>query len=95
MLHAYKEDRPKLLKRLKKPEEWDLCITSYDIAAKEFHKFRKPKWQYVVLDEGHKIKNEKTKMNEALRAIKSKHRLMLTGTPLQVPIIFHSMKRNI
>ncbi|XP_055296600.1 chromatin-remodeling complex ATPase chain Iswi-like [Sitodiplosis mosellana] len=83
VLHAYKKDRPKLLKRLKEPEDWDLCITSYDIALKEYHKFRKPKWQYVVLDEGHKIKNEKSKMNEALHAIKSNHRLMLTGTPLQ------------
>ena len=91
VLHANKTDRPRLMKKLKEPEEWDLCITSYDIAVMEFHKFRKPQWQYVVLDEGHKIKNENTKMSEALRAIESKHRLILTGTPLQVAIICHCM----
>ncbi|XP_055307767.1 SWI/SNF-related matrix-associated actin-dependent regulator of chromatin subfamily A member 5-like, partial [Sitodiplosis mosellana] len=83
VLHAYKDERAKLLEKLKKPEDWDPCITSYDFLLKEYHKFRKPNWQYVVLDEGHKIKNEKTKMNGALKAIESKHRLMLTGTPLQ------------
>ena len=50
-------------------------------------------WDYVVLDEGHKvislprthhqIKNSKSESSQCLKDIPSKHRIMLTGTPLQ------------
>ncbi|CAL1297537.1 unnamed protein product [Larinioides sclopetarius] len=39
-------------------------------------------WDYVILDEGHKIKNP-TKTTKAVHAIPSKNRLVLTGTPIQ------------
>lgn len=84
VLHGNKKDRSKLLEKLRKPKEWDLCITSYDIVKIEVGKLSKLNWKYVVLDEGHKIKNEHTKVNYAVTSIKSKQRLLLTGTPLQV-----------
>eukprot|EP01027_Heterolobosea_sp_BB2_P019512 GEZU01027408.1.p1 GENE.GEZU01027408.1~~GEZU01027408.1.p1 ORF type:complete len:837 (-),score=159.01 GEZU01027408.1:101-2611(-) len=37
----------------------------------------------VIVDEGHKIKNPKTLLNRALENIKTRNRLVLTGTPLQ------------
>lgn len=50
-------------------------------------------WDYVVLDEGHKvrvgfpanqqIKNSKSESSQCVKDIPSKHRIMLTGTPLQ------------
>lgn len=40
-------------------------------------------WDYVCLDEGHIIKNPQTKMSKAVHQINSKHRLILTGTPIQ------------
>ncbi|XP_055946852.1 DNA excision repair protein ERCC-6-like isoform X2 [Argiope bruennichi] len=39
-------------------------------------------WDYIILDEGHKIKNP-TKTTKAVHAIPSKNRLVLTGTPVQ------------
>lgn len=36
-------------------------------------------WDYVVLDEGHTIKNPKTKMSRAAQTLRSTHRLLLTG----------------
>ncbi|GIY33841.1 DNA excision repair protein ERCC-6-like [Caerostris extrusa] len=39
-------------------------------------------WDYLILDEGHKIKNP-TKTTKAVHAIPSKNRLVLTGTPIQ------------
>lgn len=84
-LYARKPDKTKLLKKLENPKEWDVCITSYEIALlHDVHKFRKLNWEYIALDEGHKIKNEQTKMNGAANMLKSEHRLLLTGTPLQV-----------
>lgn len=44
----------------------------------------KLKWEYLILDEGHRIKNKNSKLSTILRQYATKHRLLLTGTPLQV-----------
>ena len=41
------------------------------------------KSSYMVIDEAHRIKNEKSKLSEILREFKTSNRLLLTGTPLQ------------
>jgi SNF2 family DNA or RNA helicase len=42
-------------------------------------------WKYIVVDEGHRLKNDKSKLAEVLRnSYKFKHRLLLTGTPINV-----------
>ena len=40
-------------------------------------------WHYLVLDEGHVIKNTKSKTALAIRELVARHRLILTGTPIQ------------
>ncbi|KAK1788089.1 hypothetical protein P4O66_015963 [Electrophorus voltai] len=40
-------------------------------------------WDYVILDEGHKIKTSSTKTSKCAHAIPARHRLLLTGTPVQ------------
>ncbi|KAF6206099.1 hypothetical protein GE061_017324 [Apolygus lucorum] len=40
-------------------------------------------WRYMVIDEAHRIKNEKSKLSEIVREFKTTNRLLLTGTPLQ------------
>lgn len=39
-------------------------------------------WDYVILDEGHKIKNPKNQISRAIANIPSHHKLLLTGTPI-------------
>ena len=46
-----------------------------------------PSWYYNVLDEGHLIKNPKTSTYRAVTSIHSKHRIVLTGTPIQNDVI--------
>lgn len=41
-------------------------------------------WNYVIIDEAHRIKNEKSLFSQVVRTFKTEHRLLLTGTPLQV-----------
>uniref|UniRef100_A0A0B7AEL0 Helicase ATP-binding domain-containing protein n=1 Tax=Arion vulgaris TaxID=1028688 RepID=A0A0B7AEL0_9EUPU len=41
------------------------------------------KWKYLIVDEGHRIKNTHCRLIRELRMYKSTHRLLLTGTPLQ------------
>lgn len=65
------------------PGNWDVCITSYEMIIRERSVFKKFNWRYMVIDEAHRIKNEKSKLSEFLREFKSMNRLLLTGTPLQ------------
>lgn len=41
------------------------------------------KWDYVILDEGHKIKNSESQTSILLRNIQAHHRVIASGTPLQ------------
>lgn len=63
---------------------YDVVVTSYEVFEREKAWFRRAfVWRYVVLDEGHKIKNEKTNISVALQGLAAEYRLILTGTPLQ------------
>eukprot|EP00884_Botryococcus_braunii_P002024 jgi/Botrbrau1/11822/Bobra.0224s0019.1 len=46
-------------------------------------RFSKIKWEYIIVDEGHRLKNVDCKLVKELKKFKSRHRLLLTGTPLQ------------
>ncbi|KAG8040841.1 hypothetical protein G9C98_001829 [Cotesia typhae] len=41
------------------------------------------KWHYVVLDEGHKIRNPQAKVTKVVKKFCTPHRLLLTGSPMQ------------
>lgn len=41
------------------------------------------RWIYIVVDEGHRIKNLNCKLVRELKSYQSANRLLLTGTPLQ------------
>ncbi|KAN0080601.1 PHD/FYVE-zinc-finger like domain containing protein [Elaphomyces granulatus] len=62
-----------------------VLVTSYETLLDE--KSRKvlmgPLWAGLVVDEGHRLKNDKTQLYEALSRIKFPFKLLLTGTPLQ------------
>ena len=40
-------------------------------------------WELLVVDEGHRLKNAASKLAEVLRSFLVKHRVLLTGTPIQ------------
>ncbi|PIN15321.1 SNF2 family DNA-dependent ATPase domain-containing protein [Handroanthus impetiginosus] len=58
-------------------------VTSYDVVRKDIDYLRQLFWNYCILDEGHIIKNSKSKVTGAVKQIKAKHRLILSGTPIQ------------
>ena len=65
-------------------ENIDIIITTYETFVAEQTWFKRAfVWRYCVLDEGHKIKNDKTQLAAALQSLNSAYRLLLTGTPLQ------------
>lgn len=62
----------------------DLIVTTYEGFLAEQGWFKKAfLWSYVVLDEGHKIKNDLSLVSKALQGLGAEYRLILTGTPLQ------------
>ncbi|KAM0265193.1 hypothetical protein ACHAQJ_000346 [Trichoderma viride] len=63
--------------------ETDIVITSYDVTRNDSEILDKYNWNYIVLDEGHLIKNPKAKITQAVKRLPSNHRLILTGTPIQ------------
>lgn len=77
------ETRNTFIRDVLMPGEWDVCVTSYEMCIKEKSVFKKFNWRYMVIDEAHRIKNEKSKLSEILREFKTANRLLLTGTPLQ------------
>jgi SNF2 family DNA or RNA helicase len=58
-------------------------VTSYDIARLDHDKLNSIPWLYVVVDEGHNIKNPDAKRTKAIKTINGQHKLALTGTPIQ------------
>ncbi|XP_046395303.1 chromatin-remodeling complex ATPase chain Iswi [Ischnura elegans] len=77
------ETRNNFIRETLMPGEWDVCVTSYEMVIKEKGVFKKFNWRYMVIDEAHRIKNEKSKLSEIVREFKTTNRLLLTGTPLQ------------
>lgn len=47
-----------------------------------------------IVDEGHRLKNKDSKLFSSLKQFSSRHRVLLTGTPLQVLIEFLFCWRN-
>lgn len=61
----------------------DLVVTTYECFQADQAWFKRAfVWNYVILDEGHKIKNERSLIAKALQALSAEFRLILTGTPL-------------
>ncbi|AQK88882.1 TATA-binding protein-associated factor BTAF1 [Zea mays] len=61
----------------------NVIITSYDIIRKDIDFLGNITWNYCVLDEGHIIKNSRSKITFAVKQLKAQHRLILSGTPIQ------------
>ncbi len=44
------------------PGDWDVLVTSYEMCIREKAVLKKFAWRYLVIDEAHRIKNEKSKV---------------------------------
>ncbi len=60
-----------------------VVVTTYSILSRDAESLSAIQWNYVVLDEAQKIKNHKAQMSKATKFLKARHRLALTGTPIE------------
>jgi ERCC4-related helicase len=61
----------------------NLVITSYPLAVRDAHVLRAQDWHYVMLDEAQRIKNSRSQATLAVKGLHARHRLCLSGTPLE------------
>ncbi|WP_394280866.1 DEAD/DEAH box helicase [Corynebacterium sp.] len=64
-------------------ETLDVLITSYGVVGRDFSELSQFDWDHVVLDEAQAIKNSSTRASKSVRAIPARHRIALTGTPIE------------
>ena len=70
-------------KLISKIDKYDVVVTSYDILKRDIDKYLDIDFNYIIADEAQYIKNDFTKNAKALKLLKSKNRLALTGTPIE------------
>ncbi|AMM50861.1 helicase SNF2 [Rufibacter sp. DG15C] len=68
-------------------KHYDVVLTSYGIVRLDSELLQKYYFDYIILDESQAIKNPNSNTSEAIRELKSKHRLILTGTPVENSIM--------
>lgn len=64
-------------------ENYELYITTYDYLQRDVELYAPMEFEYIILDEAQFIKNPKTKNAQSVKSLKSRHRLALTGTPIE------------
>ncbi|XP_050419856.1 DNA excision repair protein ERCC-6-like [Adelges cooleyi] len=60
-----------------------VLVTTYSGLLTHFDDLQVFDWHYLVLDEGHKIRNPNSKITVAAKQIKSSHRIIVSGSPIQ------------
>ncbi|QPG77360.1 hypothetical protein FOA43_004773 [Brettanomyces nanus] len=82
-----------------------VVVTSYEISIRDFKYLANREWKYLIVDEGHRLKNANCLLIRQLKRLRTSNRLLLTGTPLQnnldelwsllnfiLPEIFHDIE---
>ncbi|WP_343069133.1 SNF2-related protein [Hymenobacter citatus] len=70
-------------KNVEQFQDYDLVLTSYGIVRLDIELLKTYKFDYVILDESQAIKNPSSTTSQAVRGLHSRHRLILTGTPVE------------
>ncbi len=62
---------------------YDIVLTTYPLIVRDFEVLERMTFYYLILDEAQYIKNYRSKAAQHIRALRAKHRLCLTGTPME------------
>ncbi|KAJ5676968.1 uncharacterized protein N7477_002601 [Penicillium maclennaniae] len=63
--------------------DFPIVCTSYDICINDRKFLAQYQWRYIIVDEGHRLKNMNCRLIKELMSYNSANRLLITGTPLQ------------
>ncbi len=62
---------------------YDVVITTYGISRVDIEILKSFFYEYIILDESQNIKNPASKSFKSVKTLKSKHKLILSGTPVE------------
>ncbi|KFY96675.1 hypothetical protein V500_02336 [Pseudogymnoascus sp. VKM F-4518 (FW-2643)] len=63
--------------------KFPVVCTSYDIILRDKNYLSHINWEFIIIDEGHRLKNFNSQLFQELRKFTSATRLLISGTPLQ------------
>jgi superfamily II DNA or RNA helicase len=73
--------------RFEQIQAHDIVVTSYALIRRDAERYRELEFDTVTLDEAQHIKNRQTQNAQAVKAVRARHRLVLTGTPLENSVL--------
>lgn len=87
LYHGSQPERAKLLKQIRRPQGpldmFPVVVTSFEISMIDRRFLQHMQWKYLIVDEGHRIKNLNCRLVRELKLLPTDNKLLLTGTPLQ------------
>ncbi|XP_048361095.1 lymphoid-specific helicase [Sphaerodactylus townsendi] len=87
LYHGTQQERRARLHKIRKRQGslnvHPVVITSFEIAMRDRHSLQNFYWKYLIVDEGHRIKNMNCRLIKELKQFRTDNKLLLTGTPLQ------------
>lgn len=88
LYHGSKDERETMRRKGMKMSQqgqpdFPVVVTSYEICMNDRKFLANYQWRYIIVDEGHRLKNMNCKLIKELMTYNSANRLLITGTPLQ------------
>lgn len=72
------------------PDTFPVVVTSYEIVLADVKFLNSYDWKYLVVDEGHRLKNYNSKLLRELRTLHTTNRLLLTGASQATALVIAS-----
>ncbi|KAG9199817.1 hypothetical protein G6514_007931 [Epicoccum nigrum] len=63
--------------------KFNVLLTTYEYVLADWQFLSSIKWQFLAVDEAHRLKNRESQLYEKLRGFSAPSRLLITGTPIQ------------
>lgn len=83
VLTGTQEERRAILKKRVLNGKFEIVLTTYELAQREKTRLMRISWEVLVMDEAHRLKNTQSMAFRGMHGLDTRHRLLITGTPLQ------------